>query len=281
MSPSSLKRWNKINPNIRKNVAMLECKLPLVWVVVAFCILISDVQHSFAGSIKAAVSSNFLAPMAKIAIEFEKESGNKVLISSGSTGQLYAQIIHGAPFDIFFAGDAARPEKLVGLGVAYGDSKSYAFGKLALLCVAKEIECTLDSIKQGKFKKLALANPLLAPYGVAAKQVLQVVGKRKAHFNRLVYGQNISQTMQFVISGTVEAGFVAVSDLKKVERTLPSSFLMVDSQFYDPIDQQMVVIKNQKNIIEARALANFVTSKKGRAIIKSFGYDLPKQKLLK
>jgi molybdate transport system substrate-binding protein len=87
--------------------------------------------------------------------------------------------------------------------------------------------------------------------------------------------------MQFVISGTVEAGFVAVSDLKKVERTLPSSFLMVDSQFYDPIDQQMVVIKNQKNIIEARALANFVTSKKGRAIIKSFGYDLPKQKLLK
>jgi molybdate transport system substrate-binding protein len=156
-----------------------------------------------------------------------------------------------------------------------GQSKTYAFGKLALLCATNDIPCALDSLEQGKFAKLAIANPDIAPYGVASRQIIQVLGKEDFYLDKFVYGQNISQTMQFVVSGAVEAGFVAVSDLKKMNGKLPGQYVIIDPRFHDPIDQQLIVIKGKTNTADARYLAEFVLGPKGREIIKSFGYDHP------
>src|SRR3990167_3022366 len=172
---------------------------------------------ALAGEVQVAVAANFSAPLQAIASDFEKDTGHKVLASFGATGQLYAQIKNGAPFEVFLSADDSTPAKLEseGAGVA-GSRFTYAVGTLALWS-AKEgyVDDGAAVLKGNGFKHLAIANPKTAPYGLAATQVLAKLGLSKALEPKLVEGQNIAQTLQFVATGNAELGFVALSQVYK------------------------------------------------------------------
>lgn len=229
-----------------------------------------------AGTLNVAVASNFLAPMKRIADAYERKSGVKPVISHGSTGQLYTQILNGAPYDLFFAADAQRPEKLETDGLAEPGSRfTYALGVLAL-CGNKGPagDYGVESLKKGGFRKIAIANPKSAPYGAAAKQVLENLGLWEKYRGSLVTGENITQAFLFVKSGGADIGFVSLSDAKVASKA-GGSFWIVDRSLYKPITQQAVMLKRATGKKEAAEFMEFVRSAEIKALIGEYGHDLP------
>jgi len=227
-----------------------------------------------AAEIHVAVASNFTTTMEALAEEFESGTGHHLVLSSGSTGKLYAQILNGAPFDALFAADSDRPLRLeLEPGSAVQSRFTYALGRLVLWSRTAEF---VDSeglvLKGGGFRHLAIANPKLAPYGEAARQVLMGLGLWEQLAPRLVRGENIGQAYQFVASGNAELGFVAWSQL--IDSTLPDegSHWTVPSSLHAPIDQQAVQLTDSEAV---QAFMEFVQSAAGRQIISEHGYDLP------
>lgn len=226
-----------------------------------------------AEQIRVAVASNFAAAMKVIAKNFESETGHKVILAFGSTGKHYAQIRNGAPFDIFFAADNHRPKLLEQAGLAVADSRfTYAVGKLVLWSKTKDyVDTDAKILQHGNFHHMAIANPKLAPYGQAAQQILQGRGVWSKLQRRLVRGENISQTFQFVSSGSAELGFVAYSQLKYPGNdAIPGSHWLVPTSLYSPILQQAVLLKDK---LLARTFLAYVRSNKILNIIRDYGYD--------
>ncbi|BAN34896.1 molybdenum ABC transporter periplasmic molybdate-binding protein [Sulfuricella denitrificans skB26] len=231
-----------------------------------------------ADEVHVAVASNFAAPMAKIAAEFARDTGNKALVSSGGTGKLYAQIKNGAPFEIFLSADEETPTKLEneGLGVA-GSRFPYAFGRLALWSPKPGyVDPQGNIVKHGKFRHLAIASPKLAPYGRAAQEVLEKQGMWQPIQSRLVFGENIAQTHQFVSSGNAELGFVALSQIRQDNAEQQGSFWLVPQAMYTPIRQDAILLARGKGKTAAEQLLKYLKSDKATTIIKRYGYDLPK-----
>jgi len=227
-----------------------------------------------AGQIQVAVASNFIATAQQIAARFEAASGHRVLLSSGSTGKHYAQITHGAPFDVFLAADAQRPTLLEQKGLALpGTRFTYALGRLVLWSPAGQgLEASLQTLQQARFRHLAQANPRLAPYGKAAQQVLQKHGLWQALQGRLVRGENVGQAYQFVVSGNAELGFVAYSQVLSRQDGPAGSLWMVPPEDYQPIAQQAVLLRGTA---AARAFFDYLRGEQARSIITAAGYDLP------
>jgi len=227
-----------------------------------------------AEEIRVAVASNFTDTMKSIARRFEVYTGHKVTLIPGSTGKHYAQIINGAPFDAFFAADSRRPERLEKDGLVLpGNRFTYAVGKLVLWSPrAGYVDAEGDVLQHSQFRFLAIANPKLAPYGKAAREVLQARGVWNALKAKTVRGENISQTFQFVSSGNAELGLVAWSQVKQPGHPMTGSWWKVPQALYTPIEQQAVLLKENT---AARAFLSFVKSEKSRALIRSFGYDTP------
>lgn len=229
-----------------------------------------------ADEVSVAVAANFSAPMQKIAVEFEKATGHKAQLVSGSTGKFYAQIKSGAPFQLLLAADDETPAKLVkeGDGVP-GSQFTYAVGKLVLWSPTPGfVDDKGEVLKAGKFAHLALANPKLAPYGFAATETLKALGLADALQPRLVIGESITQAQQFVVSGNAELGFIAFSQIHKDGKLIDGSYWLVPAKHYTPIRQDAVVLAKGKGSAAVEALAGFLKSDKARAIIKSYGYEL-------
>lgn len=228
----------------------------------------------FAAEIRVAVASNFRPAMQVLAKRFEKQTGHQVVLIFGSTGKQYAQIKHGAPFDAFFSADSERPLLLEQEGIALPGSRfTYAVGKLVLWSpVAGYVDSTGDVLKTGEFRHLAIANPELAPYGLAAQQVLQARGLWDPLGSRLVRGENIAQTFQFVKSGNAELGFVAYAQIKHRRKPVRGSFWDVPAELYTPIEQQAVLLIEGE---PARAFMQFVQSWDALKIIAESGYAVP------
>ncbi len=229
-----------------------------------------------AEEVSVAVAANFSAPMQKIAVEFEKATGHKAQLVSGSTGKFYAQIKSGAPFQLLLAADDETPAKLVkeGDGVP-GSQFTYAVGKLVLWSPTPGfVDDKGEVLKAGKFAHLALANPKLAPYGFAATETLKALGLADAPQPRLVIGESITQAQQFVVSGNAELGFIAFSQIHKDGKLIDGSYWLVPAKHYTPIRQDAVVLAKGKGSAAVEALAGFLKSDKARAIIKSYGYEL-------
>lgn len=224
--------------------------------------------------IKVAVASNFAQTMRAIVVGFEETSGHEVTIVVGSTGKHYAQIRNGAPLDVFFAADLHRPSLLENEGIAIpGTRFTYAFGRLVLWSPRESFVDTEGRVLgTDQFRHLAIANPRLAPYGVAAKQVLEERGLWEAMQGRLVRGENIGQTFQFVASGNAGLGFVALSQIKRHDAGTRGSYWMVPQGLYRPIEQQAVLLRDT---VAGRALLDYARSETARAIIRSYGYDTP------
>ena len=230
-----------------------------------------------AAEIRVAVASNFLIPLKYIAKIYEKETGDRVIISAGSTGKLYAQIVNGAPFDVFLAANSREPERLEKEGFALKNSRfTYAKGKL-VLWDPKGIyqQETLEQVLANKeIKRLSLANPLTAPYRSAAMSVLQNLKLESSINRKILRGENISQAYQYVASGAADLGFVALSQIKARGNNISGRYWEASESLHSPIVQQAVVLKKASKNIQARSFLNYLKSSKGKAMIENFGYSL-------
>jgi len=227
-----------------------------------------------AGEARIAVASNFTHAIKAVAERFQEQSGDELVLIFGATGKFYAQIMNGAPFDAFFSADTRRPTLLEQKGVALPGSRfTYAQGQIVLFSPrAGYVDTSGAVLKKRAYRYLAIANPKLAPYGEAAKQVLEKLGLWDTVRFQMVRGENIGQTYQFVISGNAELGFVALSQIKRPGIAISGSYWKVPAKLYQPIKQQAVQLSNNR---VASAFMTFVQSDEAKAIIQGFGYDVP------
>lgn len=231
---------------------------------------------AMAAEVNVAVAANFTAPMKQIVAEFEKETGHKVVLSFGASGKFYAQIKNGAPFQLLLSADDEKPIQLVkdGLGVA-GSRFTYAIGTLVLWSPKTGfVDAKGDLLAKGHYNKLAIANPKLAPYGVAAMEVLTKQGLLTAVTPKFVQGENISQTFQFVSSGNAELGFIALSQVMKDGKIASGSAWIVPGRLHTPIRQDAVLLTSGKDNDAARALLGYLKSDKAKKIIRTYGYEV-------
>jgi molybdate transport system substrate-binding protein len=228
-----------------------------------------------ADEVSVAVAANFTAPMQKIAAEFEKESGHKVVAAYGSTGKFYAQIRNGAPFEVLLAADDETPARLAKESAAVAGSQfTYASGKLVLWSGRPAVvDGAGEVLKTGSFEHIALADPKLAPYGAAAVEAMKALGVHDRLQPRFVTAENIAQAYQFVRTGNAELGFVALSQVLK-DGKIKGSAWQVPSNLYPPIRQDAVILDKGKGKPAAEALMKYLKGDKAKALIKSFGYGL-------
>ena len=231
-----------------------------------------------AGEVTVAVAANFTAPMQKIAQAFEQDTGHKAQLAFGATGKFYAQIKNGAPFDLFLSADLDYPQALIKAG--HADAKTlttFAIGRLVLWTTKPDLAATdlAATVKNPSVQKLAVANPATAPYGRAALQVLDHLGLTAAARPKLVTGENITQTAQFVETGHADAGFVALSLVLSPKLKDKGRWTEVPTTLYTPLDQGVVLtVRGAANPAATRYLA-FLSSPAARKILQDFGYALP------
>ncbi|GBL57941.1 molybdate ABC transporter substrate-binding protein [Pseudomonas sp. R3.Fl] len=231
---------------------------------------------ALADEVQVAVAANFTAPIQAIAKDFEKDTGHKLVASFGATGQFYAQIKNGAPFEVFLAADDSTPAKLEQeKAVVPGSRFTYAIGKLALWSPKDGyVDAKGEVLKKGGFQHLSIANPKTAPYGLAATQVLDKLGLKDKLTGKIVEGQNIGQAYQFVSSGNAELGFVALSQIYKDGKVTAGSAWIVPADLYEPIRQDAVILEKGKDNAAAKALVDYLKGPKAAAVIKAYGYEL-------
>ncbi len=227
-------------------------------------------------SVSVAVATNFTAPMKAIASAFEQDTGYKTQISYTSSGKAFAQIKNGAPFQVFLSADSSKPEKLEQDGMTVlGTRFTYALGALVLWSAKPDfIDAKGAILQQNSFKYLAMANPKLAPYGIAAQEVMEKQGVWSKLQSKLVQGENISQTYQFALTGNAELSFIALSQVINQGKITKGSVWLVPAALHKPIRQDAVLLASGKNNIAATALMNYLKSAKAAEIIKSYGYQL-------
>ena len=242
-----------------------------------FALTAAIAGFAHADEVQVAVAANFTAPMQQIAAQFEKDSGHKAVLSFGATGKFYAQIVNGAPFELLLAADDETPARLEkeGQGVA-GSRFTYAIGKLVLWSADPAlVDAKGEILKKGGFRHLALANPKTAPYGAAAVETMGKLGVLSTLQPLFVQGENISQTQQFITTGNAELGFVALSQVFKDGRITGGSAWIVPASLYEQIRQDAVLLARGKDKPAAAALAAYLKGDKAKAVIRSFGYELP------
>jgi molybdate transport system substrate-binding protein len=251
------------------------------------CFLLIRGAHT--QELKVAAASDLTAAMQKLAPAFEKQSGIHVSVSLGSSGNFFAQIQNGAPFDVFLSADKSYPEKLLQAGQAEPESLTpYARGRLVLWTAkstglhfpskdGKMLDGRLDFLKRPEVHKIAIANPEHAPYGraaVAAMEHFKIYDQIKP---KLVLGENISQTAQFAQSGSVEVGFVGLSGALSPAMAASGEYLLLPDDSYPPIEQAAVVVASSRNKEQARRFLKFLMSAEGQAILKELGFEAAKQ----
>jgi molybdate transport system substrate-binding protein len=242
------------------------------WIPVLLATVLFGIGQSPSQEARIAVASNFTDTITHIAERFKEKTGRVVTLIFGSSGNHYAQIKNGAPFDAFFSADVERPEFLEREGIAMLDSRfTYAIGKLVLWSPREGyVDSAGKVLESGTFHHLAVANPRLAPYGEAAQQVLTSKKQWDSLQDRIVLGENITQTYQFVQSGNAELGFVAYAQVKRPGRPMEGSLWVVPQSLYSPIEQQAVLLRDNET---ARMFVAFLRSNEALQIIHDHGYD--------
>ncbi|CUI03651.1 molybdate ABC transporter substrate-binding protein [Massilia antarctica] len=229
-----------------------------------------------AEDVHVAVAANFSAPMNNIGERFERDTGHKVLVTVGATGKFYAQIKNGAPFEVLLSADDETPARLEKEGSAVADTRfTYAIGKLVLWSAQSGVVDPQGQVlAQGGFAHLAIANPKLAPYGAAALQTLDKLGVRERLAARLVQGDSIAQTHQFIVSGAATLGFVAMSQVFSGGKLQSGSAWVVPAGMYSPLRQDAVLLERGRGKPAALAFLRYLKSEPAREVIRSYGYDL-------
>lgn len=229
-----------------------------------------------ADDVQVAVAANFNAPIEEIGKAFNKATGHQLKVSTGASGKFYAQIKNGAPFQVFLSADEEKPALLEKDGLAVQGSRfTYAIGKLVLWSADPAVVDTKGQIlMKNQFNKLAIANPKTAPYGEAAMETLGALKIKSLLEPKLVMGENIGQTYQFVATGNAEIGFVALSQVTRENKITSGSAWVVPEKLYSPIKQDAVLLVNGKDSPAARLLMTFLRSEDTLNVIKSYGYGV-------
>jgi molybdate transport system substrate-binding protein len=227
---------------------------------------------ALAAETQVAVAANFTEPAKQIAAAFAAATGHKAVLSFGSSGQFYAQMAHGAPYDVFLSADAARPTKAEQKGLAVPGSRfTYAVGRLVLYSKQPGLVDGRGAVlRSGRFAHVAIADPAAAPYGVAAVQTLQKLGLYGQLKPKVVQGSSITQVYQFVSTGAAELGFVALSE---VAGETGGSRWLVPASLHAPIEQQAILLSNGRQNPAARAFLDFLRKPQAVAIIRRYGYE--------
>ncbi|ALL12860.1 molybdate ABC transporter substrate-binding protein [Caulobacter henricii] len=228
---------------------------------------------ALAAETKVAVAGNFTEPAREIAARFEAKTGHNVILSFGSSGQFYAQIANGAPFEVFLSADSERPLRAEAEGLTVPGSRfTYATGRLVLWSrTAGLVDSSGAVLAKGRFEKLAIADARAAPYGQAAVETLTRLKLYDAVKPKIVTGASITQTYQHVQTGAAELGFVALS---QVINAPGGSRWIVPSHYHTPIEQQAVLLKTGARNEAARAFLQYLKGAEARAIIKRYGYEI-------
>ena len=220
--------------------------------------------------INVAVAANFTEPAKEIARLFEETTGHMVALSFGSTGQLLTQITQDAPFHVFLAADEASPKKAAAGGFGIESSIfTYSVGKVVLYSASLDLTNGEAVLRDGKFQKIAIANPDTAPYGAAAVETMKSIGGYEQLLSKIVQGNNITQAFQFVETGNAELGFVALSQVLGKDR---KSIWIVPENMYSPIKQDAVLLKRGNEKDAARAFIAFLKSSEAVKVIEKYGY---------
>jgi molybdate transport system substrate-binding protein len=234
--------------------------------------ILSALGPAQAGQTQVAVAANFTAPAKDIAAAFKAKTGDEAVLSFGASGQFYAQIQQGAPYQVFLSADADRPKAAVEAGLAVADSRfTYAIGKLVLWSKSLDVSKGDETLKANAFAKLSIANPKSAPYGAAAVEAMTKLGVYDAIQPKIVQGNSIAQAFEFVDTGNAELGFVALSQLAAVTA---GSRWVVPQALYAPIRQDAALLETGADDATSKAFLAFLKGPEARAIIEKYGYSL-------
>ena len=256
---------------------MWNAKLKALTLIVVYQFFF--LNQAVADEIKIAVASNFYPTMKELVKHFESitlnsDTTNNIVLISGSSGKHYAQILNGAPFDLFFSADKLRPNMLEKEDVFNNQSRfTYALGKLALWSPFNEyVDSDGQVLYKDDFRFIAIANPKIAPYGIASKETLISMNLWQDMEEKLVRGENIAQTFQFAKSGNAKLGFVSYSQILSLNSSSEGSYWLVPQSMYQPIEQQAILLKDSSL---GKDFLSFIMSDEALDIIKRNGYDLP------
>lgn len=253
----------------------------LAWAAALWCIggdLTSTAQAA-APELRIAVAANFKQTLERLGDAFGQEHV-RLVVSSGATGMLYSQIVRGAPFDIFFAADVERAAKLdQDKLIEPGSRFTYAIGRVVLWRPEATSMHSLEAaLGAADIRTLAIANPELAPYGAAAREILEHQQLWRAPPFKIVFGESLGQTYQFVASGNADAGFIALSQIHEAQaqsgRDVRNEIIVVDQRLHAPIEQQAVLLASARHKDAARAFLQFVRGEEGKRIIVAAGYGV-------
>lgn len=222
--------------------------------------------------ITIAAAANMQFAMEEIIDEFERQKGIKARLTTSSSGKLTAQIREGAPYDIFVSADLKYPEEIERQGLALFPPKVYARGVLALWSNQNDWRVGIEVFSSPQISHIAIANPKTAPYGIAAIQTLERVGILDSVKNKLVYGESVSQTNQFIITGAVDLGFTALSVLRSPIMHKESNWIPLDTALYDPILQGIVLINTSRHLKDAQSFYDFLFTPSAKEILNKYGY---------
>lgn len=234
------------------------------------CALLLAATSCGAAEVKVAVAGNFVAAAEDLAQAFKAQTGDDLILSSGATGALYAQISQGAPFEVFLAADDERPQQAIQEGFGVGGTVfTYALGMLVLYSPTLDLSSGKRLLQSGTFEHLAIADPRTAPYGAAAESVLRMLGIYDAVAPKLVVGESVAQALLFVASGSAEIGFVALSQViaEPEERRW-----LVPAELHPPIRQDAVLLRPGEGNPAAAAFLRFLRGEQAQAILAKHGY---------
>jgi molybdate transport system substrate-binding protein len=235
---------------------------------------------ALADQAQIAVAANFASPAKRLAEEFTQRTGHRLALSSGSTGKFYAQIKSGAPFDALLSADEETPRRMETEKLALSGTRfTYAVGRLVLWSPQEGLVDDKGSILRARaFDRLAIANPRLAPYGAAAKQTMEKLGVWQAVQAKLVQGENIAQTFQFVFTRNADLGFIALSQLReRGAGQAGGSHWLVPAELHAPLRQDAVLLERGASNGAALAFLEYLRSAPARELIRAHGYELPSQ----
>ncbi len=253
----------------------------LCLVAVAFALALQVPARPQEQTLRVAAAADLKFAMDDLAHQYQQRKGVTIDVTYGSSGNFFAQIQNGAPFDIFFSADISYPQKLEAAGLTEpGTLYNYAVGQI-VIWMPPESELDLQSLGwrvllDGSVKKIAIANPDHAPYGRAAVAALTKVGLYEQLKAKFVYGENISQTAQFVQSGNAQAGIIAES-LASSPAMKGGKAWKIPAETHPPIEQAAVVLKSTKNKAAATAFLDFVKGDFGREALQKYGFTIPGQ----
>ena len=225
--------------------------------------------------VQVAVAANFTAPARALAEVFARTTGHEAKLSFGATGAFYTQIKNGAPFDVLLAADNERPARLEKEGDTVAGSRfTYATGQLVLWSAKPGLVDDEGAVlKHGQFGKIAIANPKNAPYGAAAVEAMEKLGLAATLQPKLVTGESIGQTFNFIATGNAELGFVALAQVLEGGKLKSGSMWVVPAQYHAPIIQDAVILKRAANNPAAKAWMELLKTPQSKALIRSYGYE--------